>query len=210
MISCGRYTCIIPKQYIYLKKAIMTNMKRTYLLLILLLTSFVAYAQRDIEWFNGKTPEQIISEYGTPTSMNLSGSERSDFMCDYALFYPHFEVFLNKLSQDTRKSYVDVFATDSPDFVVLSNVFPGGIRVGGRIRDLQSFDFSATPAGRNKQENNLQVGELECGFGDYPEHYSVLSCESQWVGIDAENGIIKSWALFSKPDDTINDITGRK
>jgi len=185
-------------------------MKRIYLLIILLFTALVAYAQRDIKWFNGKTPEQIIAEYGAPTSMDLSGSEKSDYMCDYALFYPHFEVYLNRLSQKTRKSYVDVFATDSPDFVVLSNIFPGGIRVGGRIRDLQSFDFSATPAGRNKQENNLQVDDLDCGFGDYPDHYSVLSCESQWVGIDAENGIIKSWALFSKPDETNSHSTSRK
>lgn len=182
------------------------NMKRLFLLLILSLSVCVSYAQRDVKWFYNKTPEQIIAEFGTPTSMDLSGAEKSDFMCDYALFYPHFKIYLNKLSQNTRQCYVDVFATDSPDFVVLSGIFPGGIRVGGKISVLRSFDFSATPIGRNRPENNLQTDELDCGFGDYPEHYSVLSMESTWIGIDAENGIIKSWALFSKPDCTEPDV----
>ena len=177
-------------------------MKKIITWAVCMLATIPCFAQRDIKWFDQKTPEQIIAEYGTPTTMDLSGAERSDYMCDFALFYPHFEILLNKFFQDSRQSYIEVFATDSPDFVVLSDIIPGGIRVGDTISKLQSFDFSATKAGRNRPENNLRKEELECGFGDYPEHYAVLSLESQWVGIDAENGIIKSWSLFSKPDDS--------
>ncbi|MBO4760259.1 MAG: hypothetical protein J5520_00780, partial [Bacteroidales bacterium] len=95
-------------------------MKRIVLLLTLLL-SITAFAQQpklgtrpaiDIKWFEGKTPEQIISEYGTPPKMNLSGFYKSDYLADFALLYEHFRICLNELSEGSRQGYVAYFATD--------------------------------------------------------------------------------------------------
>ena len=40
------------------------------------------YAQRNLKWFSGKTPDEIISAYGEPLEKNLDGSEYSDYMVD--------------------------------------------------------------------------------------------------------------------------------
>ncbi|MBQ1856595.1 MAG: hypothetical protein II142_00255 [Bacteroidales bacterium] len=184
-------------------------MKRIILFFAMLL-SITTFAQQpklgtrpaiDIKWFEGKTPEQIISEYGTPPKMNLSGFYKSDYLADFALLYEHFHICLNELSEGSRQGYVAYFATDSPDFVVLSDIYPGGIRVGGKISDLQAFNFAASAKShKGDRRNNLKEDPLTCGFENYPESYSIYSLEYNWIGIEAENGIIKAWGYFSKED----------
>lgn len=183
-------------------------MKRIVLLLTLLF-SITTFAQKpqidtvlamDITWFEGKTPEQIIARFGTPKEVDLSGA-RLHYTSDYYLFYEHFHIFLNRISEQTKECYVVGFDTDSQDFSVLSDIFPGGIRVGGKISDLRAFDFAASAKSHKGDiRNNLTEDPLTCGFGNYPESYSIYSLEYNWIGIEAENGIIKAWGLFTSQE----------
>ena len=177
-------------------------MKRIILLLALLL-SVTAFAQQpreatflamDITWFEGKTPEQIIARFGTPKEMDLTAS---NYPVDYTLNDEDFIVQLFESPEGSRCGHLDCFSTSSPYFSVLSNIFPGGIHVGGKISDLRDFDFAAhAQTNRGNAKHNLTSTNQKCGYGEYPEHYTIYSEDSKSILIDAKNGVIKSWVIF--------------
>ena len=59
-----------------------TDMKKILVLLLFTVAFAPVYAQRNLKWFSGKTPDEIISAYGEPLEKNLDGSEYSDYMVD--------------------------------------------------------------------------------------------------------------------------------
>lgn len=175
-------------------------MKKVFFSSILLLLFVPSFAQSTIKWFNGKTPEEIIARFGEPQEKDLSGIERSEYQVDYALFYEHFSLGLNKYSQNNSATYIEYFETDSSDFIILDDVIDGGLRVGGSIQKLKTINFSATPYGKNKPENDLRPMPISCGFAECPESYCIYSEEYNYKGIEVQNGIIRSWGFYSKED----------
>jgi hypothetical protein len=177
-------------------------MKRIILFFAMLL-SITAFAQKpqidtvlamDITWFNGKTPEQIIARFGTPKEMDLTAS---NYPADYTLIYEDFIVQLFESPEGSRCGHLDCFSTSSPYFSVLSDIFPGGIHVGGKISDLRDFDFATyANINRGNAKHNLTATNYKCGYGEYPEHYTIYSEDSKSILIDAENGVIMSWVIF--------------
>ena len=168
-----------------------------------MLLSITAFAQKpqidtvlamDITWFNGKTPEQIIARFGTPKEMDLTASS---YPVDYTLIYKDFIVQLFESPEGSRRGHLDCFSTSSSYFSVLSDIFPGGIHVGGKISDLRDFDFAAhAQTNRGNAKHNLTSTNQKCGYGEYPEHYTIYSEDSKSILIDAKNGVIKSWVIF--------------
>ncbi len=177
-------------------------MKRI-VLIITLLFSITTFAQKpqidtvlamDITWFEGKTPEQIIARFGTPKEMDLTAS---NYPVDYTLIYEDFIVQLFESPEGSRCGHLDCFSTSSPNFSVLSDIFPGGIHVGGKISDLRDFDFAAhAQTNRGNAKHNLTSTNQKCGYGEYPEHYTIYSEDSKSILLDAENGVIMSWVIF--------------
>lgn len=170
-------------------------MKKTIILLMASMLSFITYAQRDIKTLDGKTTQQIINIMGTPQTQDLSESF-SDFD---DLYYEDTRIGIIPSSKS-----IDFFKTASKKYCVLSHLVSGGIKVGDSLSKLQSISFASTPYGRNKQSNALKpyngVDGVKYPIYGYNANYVIYESEYCSIYLAVVNGIIKSWSFRCKPD----------
>ena len=86
-----------------------------------------------------KTSDEIIRLLGKPEQID------STLMDGLGVYYPgtrfYFYESHNPARQGKKPVYIcDGFETESPDFCILSDCFPGGIKVGDRLERLKQLD----------------------------------------------------------------------
>ena len=95
-----------------------------------------------------------------------------------------------------RKSHELIdFSTNSKKYCILSDVVPGGVKVGTKISDLQKYDFSNTRYGRNKPGNAIKAtGENNVQNG---KEYIIYGEEYQYISLYVKNGIVILWQFIT-------------
>ena len=138
------------------------------------------------------TIDEIVQMFGKPTQID---SNQID--CGLAVEYPHARFYYfgswknwdGGIPEGPPDIYVpDGFWTDSPDFCILSDCFPGGIRVGDRIERVRSLDIVHSKAGKGREENGLKKMDWE----DEDDHYEILGAESNFFYLDVKDSVIVS------------------
>ena len=172
-----------------------TDMKKILVLLLFTVAFAPVYAQRNLKWFSGKTPDEIIRIYGEPLEKDLEGAEH---MVDCYLRYNSFVISMNNSFESNYS--VESFATNSSDFVVIPEVLDGGIQVGGSFSKLQAVDFSSTKYGRGKPGNRLKPFHCSFGFQENDEKYVIYEEEFVQIWISVSNGVITGWCYLQQQD----------
>ena len=97
-------------------------------------------------------------------------------------------------------SWLDWFDTESPKYCILSDVVPGGIKVGTKLSDLEKFNFSKTRYGRNKPGNELK---LDKGQPSDPsdKRYTIYGLEYCRINLRIKNGVVTGWQFLTAEND---------
>ncbi|MBQ7467597.1 MAG: hypothetical protein IJS75_01905 [Bacteroidales bacterium] len=167
-------------------------MKRIYALIVMLLAAIPCMAQIDIATLDGKTPDEVIKMFGTPVDQDRN---YDSYDCAAVLIYKNCKIYLDALynNDGSAKGYTLCgFETDSSSFCILSDVYPGGIKVGDKAADLEKFDFANCKYGNHRTENNFtKIHATEyILFKERYEHYYFT----------VQDGIIKSITLSQAQD----------
>lgn len=158
----------------------------------MLLAAIPCMAQIDIATLDGKTPDEVIKMFGTPVDQDRN---YDSYDCAAVLIYKNCKIYLDALynNDGSAKGYTLCgFETDSSSFCILSDVYPGGIKVGDKAADLEKFDFANCKYGNHRTENNFRkVSKTEYSlFIERYEHYYFT----------VQDGIIKSITLSQAQD----------
>ena len=148
------------------------------------------FAQRDIKTLNNKTSDQIVSLIGDPTDMELGEDNENEDK----LIYDDSRIIVD----NENKSLV-YFETSSSAYCILSNLIPGGIKVGDPLSKIKSFDFANTEYGRGKEANGLKE-ETHIRICGQNSSYVAYRYEYEWIGFVVKNGRIAAWAFLTAPD----------
>ena len=158
----------------------------------MLLAAIPCMAQIDIATLDGKTPDEVIKMFGTPVDQDRN---YDSYDCAAVLIYKNCKIYLDALynNDGSAKGYTLCgFETDSSSFCILSDVYPGGIKVGDKAADLEKFDFANCKYGNHRTENNFtKIHATEyILFKERYEHYYFT----------VQDGIIKSITLSQAQD----------
>lgn len=173
-------------------------MKRTLLLIIsIIVFANTAIAQIDISRFNRvgeaaisalvNCPEETWGETGIDEYPMLG----TETMCGYGP--SGCVIVINPYDKGLR-----YFSTESANFCVLSNIVPGGIKVGTKLSDLEKIDFVNTRYGRGKQGNALKYVQSTHGN---KEVYGIFYEEYQSILLYVSNGIVSSFQFITSEAD---------
>ena len=137
------------------------------------------------------TPDEIIRLLGKPEQIDSALIDDG-----LGVFYPDARFYFYESYDPARPEkepvYVwDGFETESPDFCILSDCFPGGIKVGDRLEGLKQLDFVHTRYGKGRAKNGLRL------TGNYSEldEYSIFGEEYDSFYLHVKDGIVQriSW-----------------
>ena len=92
------------------------------------------------------------------------------------------------------------FDTESPKYCVLSDIVPGGIKVGSKLTVLQRYNFSKTKYGRNKTSNNLMLSKQKMDDPAVKE-YKIFGSEYKSITLYVKNGIVTGWQFRAAESD---------
>ena len=179
-------------------------MKKILFSIIALALCVTAFAQTDVKSLNGKDPQAIIRLYGTPKDQDNG----MFYTCSSVLFYDNYEFYLDKVGTSGNEKWVLCgFQTNSTKFCFLSDIYPGGIKVGTKLSDLQQFDFVGSKYGRNQSGNGLvSLANSKIAYriniGGKHANYMLMGKNYRFYYFYVENGKIVSWAFGEKADAT--------
>ena len=117
------------------------------------------------------------------------------------VFYPgaqfYFYASYGPARPEKEPVYVlDGFETESPDFCILSDCFPGGIKVGDRLERLKQLDFVHTRYGKGRAKNGLRLA----GNHSELDEYIIFGEEYNSFYLYVKDGIVQSISWIT-PDD---------
>ena len=178
-------------------------MRRLFLLLGLLFLFVPAHAQKvrkkpfdPTVKPGGYTTDEIIRLFGKPDQID------NDLMDGAVGFiYPNVEFFFVEIYDsghpEKEPSLVwDGFSTESPDFCILSDSFPGGIKVGDSLERLQQLDFVHTKRGKGRAKNGLHH------LNDDPTvaQFVIFGEEYDHFYLDVDDGVVSKIQWGTPPD----------
>lgn len=179
-------------------------MKRIALLFFMVaLYSFAAKAQIDIKLFNKVGPQVILTYIGNTTEKWEDYSSEDGSLCfGYHTRYG-FGPSGVSMSISSNGYYLENFSTDSPKYCVLSDLIPGGIKVGDKLSNILAFDFVHTPYGRNKSANALKsTGYVSQEKG---EEFLIFDQEYEYITLWVKNDIITMLQFITRNEDDLCD-----
>ena len=134
----------------------------------------------------GYTTDEIIGLFGKPDQID-------DDLIDGAVgyIYPKVEFFFVETydpGHPEREPVLawDGFMTESPDFCILSDSFPGGIKVGDSLERLRQLDFVHTKRGKGRVKNGLRPVNDDSSTGQYV----IFQEEYDRFYLDVKDGIV--------------------
>ena len=177
-------------------------MKKILFLAISLACCFVAAAQTDIRTLSEKDSQALIKQFGTPVLVDHG----EYYMCADYLKYDHFEIALERVVRNGKEGRsVGAFQTDSNQFCFLSDIYPGGIKVGTKLSDLQRFDFVNCKYGGGNSANGLRkISTNEGGYLGMKKraNYIIFEKAFRFYYFTVENGQIVEWTMSTRADAT--------
>lgn len=165
-------------------------MKRMTILLIFLACSLSAMAQQDIKLFHKAGPDAILRMLGDANlawwdfSPNRVLGTKDERNCDPSICI------------DGKTFGLTGFFTEKAEYVILSDLVPGGIKVGDRISKYTSVNFARTKYGRGKPMNNCVLAERRNGT----DYYTIYGEEFKYFILGVRNGKIVHLTLASCED----------
>ena len=178
-------------------------MKKILLFAICIATCLPIFAQTDYTKVSTNT-QTLKNKYGTPVKESHNGQH---YDCTDALVFEHFDIYVNQFhSNGTEKRVIDSFGTDSDEFCFLSDIYPGGIKVGTRLSDLMKFNFINSKYGKGLGDNGirpLSSSEIYKVFKKAGTHI-LFEKNFRFYYFRVENGVIVEWATACKDDATQN------
>ena len=90
------------------------------------------------------------------------------------------------------------FSTNTSNYCVLSDIVPGGIKVGTKLSDLEDIDFVNSRYGRGKQGNSFRFDQRNNVFG---QRYVIFGEEYQSVVLYFKNGLVTSFVFCTSEAD---------
>lgn len=172
-------------------------MKRTLTLVALLIaTAMTMSAQTDIKKLNKASRTTIVKLLNNTT-------EKWDFtdIDHYPCIGRHTKDGYGPsgcyLIISPKDNSIDFFDTESSRYCILSDIVPGGIKVGSKIADLQKYDFSKTRYGRNKRANNLMLTS-ESGS---ERIYKIYGAEYKRISLRVSLGVVTGWQFYIAEDE---------
>ena len=135
--------------------------------------------------------DEIVRMFGKPVQIDSSLID-----CGLSVEYPHAHFYYfgtwDRWEKDKTPSwppdrYVpDGFWTDSPDFCILSDCFPGGIRVGDRIERIRGLDIVHSKAGKGREANRLK----KMDWKSENDHYGILGAEADHFYLEVKDSVV--------------------
>lgn len=119
---------------------------------------------------------------------------------DATLLYNDTGIYLLK---SANESYIlEGFETKSPNYCFLSDVVPGGIKVGDKLIDFKDIDFVHSIYGKGKADNGLKNDSegtallFNCGGEYYLSNYVIFEKEEYSYRLSITNGIVIAVGMF--------------
>ena len=165
-------------------------MKRMMMTLFLLAFSLSAMAQKDIKVFHKIGPDAILRQLGDASlsfwdfSPNLVLGTKDEKSCDPSVCI------------DNKTYSLTGFYTEKSDYVVLSDMVSGGIKVGDKISKYTSVNFARTRYGRGKPGNNCLLAERRNGT----DYYTIYGEEFKYFILGVRDGKIIHLTLATCED----------
>ena len=170
-------------------------MKKTILTLTIILASLLPgllHAQVNVDLFNRAEPDEVLrlmERAGVDTSnLEWKGSDNLTYLEDKDGFALPAAIVQRKDTRETVSLHAAV-----PGFVFLSEYLDGGLQVGDPVSKALTFDFASTPKGRGDPANNCR----RTGLPD-SQTYVIFENTAQYIGLEAENGIITWIFLYTR------------
>ena len=165
-------------------------MKKLVVILFVFFATFSANAQVDVKVFDKIGPDAILTLLGNPPESWDLESNPEGFVfgsCDFASnglkeFGP--SGLMIGIREDDYSLFM--FSTDSPDYVFLTKVVNGGIKVGDSFNRIKSIDYVHSRYGRNKDGNGLKKIVSWNGI----DQYCIFGEEYERLYLRFKNGIL--------------------
>ena len=174
-------------------------MKKIILLAFCIATCLSAFAQTDYSSLPANA-QTLKNKYGPPVKEFHNGQH---YDCADALFFEHFDIFLDQVYPNgVQGRSISGFGTDSCEFCFLSDIYPGGIKVGTRLSDLMKFDFVNSKYGKGLGDNGIRSfssSEIYKVFKKAGTHI-LFEKNYRFYYFRVENGVIVEWATACKDD----------
>ena len=142
------------------------------------------------------TPDEIIGLFGKPEQIDSALIDDG-----LGIFYPEARFYFYESYDPARPEkepvYVwDGFETESPDFCILSDCFPGGIKVGDRLERLKQLDFVHSRYGKGRAKNGLRLA----GNHSELDEYIIFGEEYNSFYLHVKDGIVRSISWVTPED----------
>lgn len=181
-------------------------MKFLFCLIHFCTLSYYCFAQIDVDRMQGLSPEVIMDFLG-PTAdcekewMDVDG----EVILAQATIKYNNTIFI--IEEGENKTFsLSFFLSQSPEFSILSEIVPGGIRVGDQFNKFRDIDFINTEKGRGNPNNALKSPSVSQVMifrsrDDYDlSNYVIYEAEYYSYFLYVQNGTVKAIALNSKHD----------
>lgn len=164
----------------------------------LVLATATMSAQTDIKTLNKVGQTAILKALGNPAEKwgvtDMDGYPCLGSHTRYGYGPSGCYLIINPKTKELR-----YFDTESPKYCILSDVVPGGIKVGTKLSDLQKIDFSKTKYGRNNPKNGLMLADQQSSTTS-DKRYTIYGSEYKRISLRVSFGVVTGWQLYTAPN----------
>lgn len=174
-------------------------MKRILILLAFLIGSAVtASAQTDIKKLDKVGETAILKVLGNPSEKweltDMDHYPRLGSATKDGYGPSKCEIVIHPKSKE-----LIFFDTESPKYCVLSDIVPGGIKVGTKMSTLKKYSFYKTKYGRNKPANELTLDPETASFSE--KTYVIYGKEYKRIVLFVKNDVVTGWQFYTAEND---------
>lgn len=179
-------------------------MKKILFFLFTMWFCLPSFAQTDIRTLYSKNAQSLISQFGKPEVEDHGYY----YDCADGLIYNDTKMFLEEVERNgvVGRSLVG-FVTKSNKYCFLSDIYPGGIKVGTKLSDLQKFNFVNCKYGKKISDNGLRqysTSEHPRIVFDKKATHILFEKNYRFYYFTVENGVIVEWRMSVKADASPN------
>lgn len=174
-------------------------MKKILTTILVLLLGLSSFAQTDIKKLNKIGEAAILRALGNPAE-KWDVTDIDAYPCLGTVTMYGYGPSGCYLVISPKNKELLFFDTESPKYCVLSDIVPGGIKVGTNLSDLEKIDFSKTRYGRNKPGNELEL-DKEQPSDPSDKRYTIYGLEYCSINLRIKNGVVTGWQFDTADND---------